>query len=141
MSLVLFLTACGAVERNHGYVPEQEDLAAIIVGVDTQATVEGAVGRPSASGVLQDQAWYYVRTRFRRVGPFAPRPIDRELVAISFADDGTVSNIERFGLQDGRVVTLSRRVTQTSIQNFGLVQQIVRNFGRINIGDALADDG
>ncbi|UWQ17104.1 outer membrane protein assembly factor BamE [Jannaschia sp. M317] len=134
------LTACAATFRDHGYVPSEADLQSLIVGVDTRDTVEASVGRPSATGVLRGDAWYFVQSRVRNFGWRAPQTIERELVAISFAPDGTVENIERFGLEDGKVVTLSRRITKTTIKEFGLIQQIVRNFGRINIGETLAAD-
>lgn len=135
------VAGCGAVYRNHGYVPEADELQALLVGVDSRDTVEAAVGRPSTTGVLGTDAWYYVRSRTRQFGPRAPRTIEREVVAISFAEDGTMTNIERFGLEDGRVVPLSRRVTETSIRDVGFIAQLLRNVGRINIGEALADDG
>lgn len=138
--LAVVLTACAATYRNHGYIPDDSDLEAIIVGVDTRDSVEASVGRPQASGVVGDDAWYYVRSRVRKFGPRKPQEIERQLLAISFAQDGTVANIERFGLEDGRVVPLSRRITETSIREFGLIQQLIRNFGRINIGETLADE-
>lgn len=135
---VLALSACTAVIRNHGYIPNQEDLDAIVIGVDTQATVETVVGRPSTSGVLRDTAWYYVGSKVRHFGARKPKEIERQVVAISFAgQDGTVTNIERFGLEDGQVVTLSRRVTETTVRDVTFIRQIIRNFGRIDLGDAL----
>ncbi|MGB3556401.1 MAG: outer membrane protein assembly factor BamE [Jannaschia sp.] len=141
MILAIGLSACGATFRNYGYVPDDVDLQSLNVGVDTRDSVEAAVGRPSASGMLRDDAWYYVQSRVRNFAWRAPETINRELVAISFSESGRVTNIERFGLEKGRVVPLSRRVTETSIREFGLIQQIFRNFGRINIGEALANDG
>ena len=138
--ILLGLAACSATYRNHGYVPNDEDLANIIVGVDTRDSVETTVGRPTASGVLRGNAWYYIQSRRRQFAFRAPETVERELVAISFDEAGTVENIERFGLERGRVVTLSRRVTETSIRDFGLIQQIIRNFGRINVGETLAAD-
>jgi outer membrane protein assembly factor BamE (lipoprotein component of BamABCDE complex) len=133
------LSACTAQIRNHGYVPEPADLQSVALGVDTRDTLTESIGRPSTSSLLEGEAWYYVREQVRLYGALPPRTIRRELVAISFAANGTVSNIERFGLEDGRVVTLSRRVTETSIREFGLIQQLLRNFGRVDIGSALAD--
>ena len=137
--LCLGLTACAATYRNHGYVPEPEALALLDIGVDTRESVEAAVGRPATSGVERTDAWYYVQSRVRNYGPFPPRTTERQLVALSFADNGTLANVERFGLERGRVVPLSRRVTASSIRDFGLIQQIFRNFGRINVGETLAD--
>ncbi|TFL19659.1 outer membrane protein assembly factor BamE [Jannaschia formosa] len=134
------LGACSATFQNHGYVPDPEMLQEVIVGVDTRDSVESLVGRPSTSGVLEGDNWYFVRSRVRQFAWRAPETVERELVAISFAEDGTVENIERFGLEKGRVVTLSRRVTETSVRDFGLIQQLLRNFGRINVGETLAED-
>jgi len=133
------LSACSATFRNHGYVPDESALQALTPGIDTRDTVETRIGRPATSGVERDDAWYYVQSRVRNYAYRAPKFEERQLVAVSFAADGTVSNIERFGIERGRVVTLSRRVTQTSIRDFGLVQQIIRNFGRIDVGQTLAD--
>lgn len=136
--LALSLTmACAPTFRNHGYVPAEDDLALLIVGQDTRDTVEVAVGRPSAAGLLNDDGWYYVQSRYRQMGPRAPQEIERQVVAISFDEGGTVTNIERFGLEDGRVVALSRRVTETNIKGASLIRQLLRNFGRFNAGDFL----
>jgi outer membrane protein assembly factor BamE (lipoprotein component of BamABCDE complex) len=129
--------ACTPVFRNHGYVPAEDELAQLEVGRDTRDSVEVAVGRPSAAGLLNDEGWYYVQSRYRLAGPRAPREIERQVVAISFDEGGTVTNIERFGLEDGRVITLSRRVTETNIKGASLIRQLLRNFGRINPGDFL----
>lgn len=133
------LAACGPTYRNHGYVPVDRELALIRPGVDTRESVEAAIGRPATTGVERADAWYYVQSRTRRLGPLAPQTVERELVAVSFAPGGTVENIERFGLDRGRVVPLSRRETETTIRDFGLIQQLLGNFGRINVGDTLAD--
>jgi outer membrane protein assembly factor BamE (lipoprotein component of BamABCDE complex) len=139
--LVASASACSAVYRNHGYVPADDELALLAVGEDTRDTVEIAVGRPSAAGLLNDEGWYYVQSRYRQVGPRAPQEIERQLVAISFDETGTVTNIERFGLEDGRVVTLSRRVTETNIKGASLIRQLLQNFGRFRAGDFLRQDG
>jgi outer membrane protein assembly factor BamE (lipoprotein component of BamABCDE complex) len=140
LALATTVSGCAAQFRDHGYVPEPSLLGEIRLGVDTRETLEQSIGRPSTSGVLEGDAWYYVRERVRHAGPLPPETVERELVAISFGGDGTVANVERFGLQDGRVVTLSRRVTETTVRDYGLLQQLLRNFGRIDVGEALADD-
>jgi len=133
--LAVLVTACAQVYRNHGYVPTEDELAAITVGVDTHDTVAGAIGRPSAAGLLNDEGWYYVQSRYRLRGPREPEEIDRQVVAISFDKDGVVSNVERFGLADGRVVALSRRVTDSSIRGASLISRLMRNFGRFRAED------
>ncbi|SEM82243.1 outer membrane protein assembly factor BamE [Palleronia pelagia] len=135
LGLVLALAACTAVYRNHGYVPTDQDLAQLDVGVSTQADVTQAIGRPTSMGVLDDSGWYYVQSRFRNFGWRAPEEIDREVVAVSFNSGGTVSNIERYGLEDGRVVRLSRRVTEANVQGVGFLRQLFGNLGNFNAAD------
>jgi len=135
--LVLGLAACTAIYRNHGYVPADDQLAALAVGVDTRETVAAAVGRPSSVGVLDQGGWYYVQSRFRNFAYRAPEEIEREVLAISFDDAGVVENIERFGLQDGRVVVLSRRLTDSNIKGIGFLRQLFGNLGNFQAGDFL----
>lgn len=140
MSLVATLTACSPTFRNHGYIPLDEDLQNLVVGVDTRDTVASAVGRPGVAGILDDTGWYYVRSRYRNFAYKVPEEIDRQVLAISFDDQGVVSNIERFGLERGRVVRLSRRVTTENTQGVGFLRQAFGNLGRINPGDLFGSD-
>lgn len=134
---MLGLSGCAEIIRNHGYTPTEDVLLEIIPGIDTRGTVEDVVGKPSTSGVLEEGAWYYVGSKVRHFGLRKPQEVSREVVAITFNEDQTVSNIERFGLEDGRVVTLSRRVTETTVRDVTFIRQIIRNFGRIDLGEAL----
>lgn len=126
-----FLGACAPIVRNHGYVPLEEDLSLLTVGVDTRETVASTVGAPGAGGVIDSGGYYYVRSRWETVAWRAPKEVDRQVVAITFDEDGVVENIERFGLEDGRVITLSRRVTRTTIRNISFIRQLLGNIGRL----------
>jgi len=135
--VVLGLVACTSVYRNHGYVPAEDELSALAVGVDTRETVAAAVGRPTSVGVLDDGGWYYVKSRFRDFAYRAPEEVEREVLAISFDDAGVVENIERFGLQDGKGVVLSRRVTDSNIKGIGFLRQLLGNVGNLDAGNFL----
>lgn len=121
--------ACAPIYQNHGYAPTDDELAKITVGRDTRDSVATAVGRPSAESLLGDDAWYYVQSRWKTMGMRAPEEVSREVVAISFNKSGTVSNVERFGLEQGRVVTLSRRVTDSNIKGVNFLRQLLGNIG------------
>lgn len=133
---LVFLTvgACSATYQNHGYAPSDSDLEEIIVGVDTRDSVAETVGRPSSFGVLESGGWYYTKSRWRHYAFKAPQIIERQVVAITFTDEGIVENIERFTLQDGRVVPLSRRVTDSNVQGISFIRQLLGNIGNFNPG-------
>ena len=130
----LGLQACSPVYRNHGYTPPEEDLAQIEVGKSTREDVTAAVGRPSSMGLLEGSGWYYVSSRWKHLGWKAPEEIDREVVVVTFSDRGLVENVERFGLERGEVVALSRRVTEQNVKGIGLVRQLLGSIGRVSAG-------
>ena len=132
------LGACSATYQNHGYVPTETELSEVLVGVDTRETVAQSIGRPTSFGVLKESAWYYAQSRWRHFAYKAPQVIDRQVVAISYTDDGVVKNIERFGLEDGRVIALSRRVTDSNIKGISFLRQLMGNLGNLKAGDLLS---
>lgn len=136
----VLLAGCVAVNRFHGYIPPEEDLARLVVGQDTRETVTATIGAPTSSGMLSGGDFYYVQSTFRHYGPFAPQETDRQVLAVSFDSNGTLSNIERFGLEDGRVVVLSRRVTDDNMRDTTFIRQLLGNIGRIDAGTLIGDE-
>ena len=128
------VTACATIYRDHGYVPTDEELAEVSVGVDTRDTVSETIGAPAASGVLNDSGYYYVSTRMRHYGATQPKIVERQVVAISFTQSGVVENIERYSLQDGRVIALNRRVSDSGVQNQTFLRQLLGNIGNLSPG-------
>ncbi|TGD45186.1 outer membrane protein assembly factor BamE [Pseudotabrizicola sediminis] len=135
--LAAALTACAPIFRNHGYVPSDVDLAQLVVGKDTRDTAAPKVGRPSASGLLNDTGWFYVQSRWQQRGALAPQEIDRQVVALTFSESGVLQNVERFGLERGQIVPLSRRVTESSVQGQSVLGQLFANVGRLSAGQLL----
>lgn len=133
--LVAAIAGCTPIFRNHGYVPAEDELALVEVGVDTRETLGEKIGRPSAAGLLNDEGWFYVQSRYKLVGPREPQEIERQVLVVNFTPAGVVENIGRFGLEDGRVVEISRRVTETNIRGASLIQQLLGSFGRLRAED------
>ncbi len=136
---IVVLSGCSSTYKFHGYAPSEDELADVIVGADTRETVEEIIGKPSSSGLLEDGSWYYVATKVEHRTYKAPKAVERELVAVSFDDVGVVSNIERFGLEDGRVITLSRRVTDLPVKGPSVLSQIIGNIGNFDISQIAGD--
>lgn len=138
-ALALGLGACSAIERRHGYTPNDATLSLIEVGVDTRETVAQKAGDPVSTGVLPESDFYYVSDLRRTLGPRATEVVDREVVAIRFDGQGRVANVERFGLERGRIVPLSRRVTDTGARGTSFLRQIFGSIGQLRAEDVLED--
>jgi outer membrane protein assembly factor BamE (lipoprotein component of BamABCDE complex) len=137
LAAAALIAACSPTFRTHGYAPSESELTQIEVRRDTRETVEAAFGRPGAAGLMTDGAWYYVQSRYRQSGARAPEEIERQVLAITFDRQGRVENIQRFGLEQGRVVVLSERVTESTVRSLGLIRQLLGNLGRFDPGQFL----
>jgi outer membrane protein assembly factor BamE (lipoprotein component of BamABCDE complex) len=138
--LGLALGACSPQFRYHGYVPAESELAVVVVGQTTRDEVVSLVGAPTATGVINADAFYYVQSRFRDYGYRATEEVERQLVKISFAPSGVVANVERFGLEDGNVVALSRRVTDDNLRDTTFIRQLLGNVGQFDAGQFIGED-
>ncbi|WP_236016431.1 outer membrane protein assembly factor BamE [Salipiger abyssi] len=135
MLAVLALTACTAQYRSHGYAPSEDELQQIVPGVDTRGTVEDVIGVPTTSGVLNEGGFYYIESEMRQFAWKAPEVVDRQVLAITFDEAGVVDNIARYGLEDGNVVPLSRRVTRTTDGELSFIRKLFGNIGGLALGD------
>lgn len=132
-TVVLGVSACAPQMRYHGFAPADDELSQIQVGRDTREQVVERLGRPGMGGVLEGSGIFYVQSDWRHEHWRPPVEQDRQVVAISFDGRDRVSNIERFGLRDGEVVALSRRVTDMGSQP-GILSQVFRVFGQFTPG-------
>ena len=128
--LVLALAACNPPIRRHGYIPPEVELDTVAVG-DSRQAVADKIGRPSSSGLMQGGDWYYVGSTWEHRGWRAPEELAREVVAVRFDEEDRVANVERFGLEAGQVVVLSRRVTDSNIEGVSFIRQLLGNIGNI----------
>ncbi len=137
----LALAGCSPTYRNHGYIPSDEDLQELAIGIDTRASVEDLVGPPSSGGLLEGGDYYYVRSRTKTFGIRAAKETERQVLVVSFDSAGVLQNVEQFGLEAGRVVRLSRRVTSSAVGNVSLIRQLMGSRGQFDAADAMSRDG
>ncbi|MFQ1700752.1 outer membrane protein assembly factor BamE [Loktanella agnita] len=138
---LLLATACSPINRYHGFTPTAAELSRVQVGQSTRESVAERLGPPTSEGLLENNSFYYVSSQFRTIGPFAPEELNREVLAIRFSPSGVVRNVERYGLEDGRVIALDRRVTEDGINDVTFLGQLLGSFGRIDAGTLLGETG
>ena len=131
------LVSCTTIYRNHGYAPSDESLANIVIGIDTRASVEDALGMPTIGDVAEGNSMYFISSRWSHYGLKPPEPISRQIVAIKFDESDILSNVTRYELADSKVVVLSRRVTAGGPSEISFIKQLMGNFGRMDVRDIL----
>ena len=65
---------------------------------------------------------------------FKPSEVDRQVVAIYFAQNGTVDRVANYGMKDGKVFDfISRSTPSANTNDQSIVQQLFRNLGQRQI--------
>lgn len=124
-------SACTPVREYHGFVAEDTEAAAQVqVGVDTKATVMQRLGSPSSTAVLDQTSWYYVSSVQERFAFYRPRTTERQVMVVRFDENDTVSAVDRFGVERGRIVAYNANETPTRGRELGILEQIFGNIGR-----------
>jgi outer membrane protein assembly factor BamE (lipoprotein component of BamABCDE complex) len=115
-----------------GYVIDEQAIELVPVGSSREQVVL-ALGTPSTTATFDDEAYYYIsQTRRRDVAFMNPRLVDQRVLAVYFGEDGRVTQIANYGLQDGRVFDFISRTTPTGGRDQTFIGQVltgVGNFG------------
>lgn len=134
------IVACAPINRYHGFIPPAEELATLQIGATTKEQAVALFGPPVADRSWVDNTIYYASSHFEQFGPFAPVEVDRQVLALSFDSADRLRNVARYTLEDGRVVTLERRVTDDGIADVTFLGQLLGSFGRVDAGALLGAD-
>jgi len=128
--MIVTASACAPNIATRGNLPDPDKLAEIIPGEASRDDVADLLGSPSSAATFGDETWYYIATRVETVAFNEPEVIDQQVVAIKFGEDGLVTAIDTYGLDDARAVEIVERVTPTSGREVTILQQLLGNVGR-----------
>lgn len=135
IAAALSLSACNPILRTHGYVPTEEKPQEVEIGDDTKASVLARLGNPSVRGTfdedVQADTWYYMNSVRQRFAYLRPLLEERTITAISFNEDGQVTKLAEYGLEDGQYVNYVDRKTPTRGRELSVLEQIFGTIGRI----------
>lgn len=123
------LAACAPIRDVRGYVPDEEKVASVRVGGDTRDSVQEKLGTPSSTATFGEPTWYYISTEQERYAFFKPDVTKRSILAVQFSEDGKVSDIRTYGVEDGQVISISDRETPSRGKEMSFLQQMFGNMG------------
>ncbi len=128
--MIVTASACAPNVATRGNLPDPDKLAEIRPGEASRDDVVDLLGSPSSAATFGEEIWYYIAARVETVAFNEPEVIDQQVVAIKFGEDGLVTAIDTYGMDDARAVEIVERVTPTSGQEITILQQLLGNVGR-----------
>lgn len=131
IACTLCVAACNPTLRAHGHRYGIDEEPEVVVAEDTQQTVLQRFGNPSTRGTFAANTWYYISATRESLAYLRPSTRDRRIIAISFDDSGVVSEVNEYGLDDGRVVAYSSTETPTRGRELSILEQLLGNVGTL----------
>jgi outer membrane protein assembly factor BamE (lipoprotein component of BamABCDE complex) len=128
----LALGACVPQVSNHGYRLDEAALAQIAPGRTTRDEVLQVLGSPSSLTTFDGSVWYYVSQRTERMSFYQEDVVNQDVVSIAFDQYGTVTSVDRHGLDRAREVSIVERETPTAGSEMNALEQFIGNIGRFN---------
>lgn len=126
------LGGCETVTEVRGFVPDDDSLSKIQVGLQSKRDVADLLGSPSTSTPFGEETWLYISRKTRTTAFWEPRTVSQNVVAVVFDDKGTVSDVRRLELADGKVIRHVARVTPSPGKELSFLEQLIGNVGKFN---------
>ena len=139
IGLAFAISGCNPILRTHGYVPTANNKPQEVnPDTDTKATVLARLGNPSIKTTfdedLAEDTWYYMNSVRQRYAYLRPKIEDRNITAVTFNEDGQVTKVAEYGIEDGRSVNYVDRKTPTRGRELTALEQVFGTIGRLPTG-------
>jgi len=141
LAAALALAGCSKTVDQRGNLPTDDKLAEVQTGVSTKDDVTRLLGTPSSTGTFDEKTWYYISKRTEQFAFLTPELLDQQVVAITFDENGTVTDVKRHGMDDRREVTPVARTTPAAGKELSFIEQLIGNVGKFNGGNAGSPGG
>ena len=127
---LLVMPACSSdlfLDHN-GNMPEEGYLKQLHVG-QTKEEVYQTLGAPSLVTGLSDDHWIYMESTIRRIAFMKPTELDRNIIAVTFADN-KVSKIDKRTLDDANNISIDSDETKPADRELGFFRKYVGGVGQ-----------
>ncbi|MEM9106626.1 MAG: outer membrane protein assembly factor BamE [Pseudomonadota bacterium] len=124
------LTGCMSSEvLTQGYVVDSQTLELVPPG-SSREQVLLSLGSPTTRGDYGQETFYYISQKRQRAAMFLkPRLVEQTILAVYFDDEGTVTNIANYTLEDGKVFDTINRTTPTGGKEETFLTRVLSSVG------------
>ena len=131
LTLLVGSAACAPVIDNRGYIFDDRLLQTLDKGSSSMDSVRDSFGSPTTATALNGNTFYYIYSRFVTESYRAPEEVDRKVLAIHFDKENKLRDYALYGLEDGIIVPIVTRTTDTQGKELTILEQLFGNLGRL----------
>lgn len=133
-AMALGAGGCTRIKQNMGYLVDETLVSSIQPGVDNRDSVSKTLGRPTFTAQFDAGEWYYVT---RNTGQYAfakPKVQSQSILIVAFDKGGTVTKVERRGMEQIAQINPEKDKTATLGRNQSLLDELFGNIGSVGAG-------
>lgn len=131
LALSLAASACAPLRSHQGYVIDADLVNSVQPGVDNRESVLRTLGRPTLTAQFNEGEWYYVSRDSRNLAFNTPDAKAQTTIRIRFDAAGTVTGIDRMGLEQVASVSPTSKKTPTLGRERGFFEELFGNIGTV----------
>jgi len=125
------MNACTPIIDNYGFMPSDTKINQISIAQTDKEDTKQILGAPSSVVAFDDNTWLYISGKQKRFAFYPTEEVERNVLEIKFAEDGTVKSLEKYDIYDGvKNITFAKKETPTSGHKMGVIEQLLGNVGR-----------
>lgn len=134
IAIAAVASACSPIRGYNGYVVDRDLTAGIQPGVDNRASVERTLGRPSFTSQFGQGDWYYVSRNTEQFAFRTPRASSVSNLRVRFDANGTVTAIDRTGIDQLASINPMDDKTPTLGRDRSFFEEIFGGIGTVGSG-------
>jgi outer membrane protein assembly factor BamE (lipoprotein component of BamABCDE complex) len=128
--------ACTPLRGHQGYIVDVDLVNSVQPGVDNRTTVLQVLGKPTVTGQFGQGDWYYVARDTRNLGFNNPKVVGQTAIRVRFDAAGTVTAIDRSGVEQVASINPSDKSTPTLGRKRGFFEDLFGNIGTVGAAGA-----
>lgn len=125
------LSGCAPLRSHTGYVVDVDLVNSIQPGVDNRQSVLETLGTPTFTNQFGQGQWFYLARDSRNYAYNKPKPTNQIALRISFDDQGTVTRIDRTGVDQVVKINPADKTTPTLGRKRSFFEQLFGNIGTV----------
>lgn len=141
LALSVAASACAPLRSHQGYVIDADLVNSVQPGVDNRESVLRTLGKPTLTAQFNEGEWYYVARDSRNYAFNNPQPKAQTTLRIRFDPNGTVSSIDRMGMEQVASVSPTSKKTPTLGRDKSFFQELFGNIGTVGAAGAPGGGG
>ncbi|MGN6622213.1 MAG: outer membrane protein assembly factor BamE [Sphingomonas sp.] len=122
---------CAPLRSHQGYVIDADLVNSVQPGVDNRQSVLDTLGTPTFTSQFGQGQWFYLARDSRNFSYNKPKAVKQIALRISFDPQGTVTRIDRTGIDQVVSIDPSKKTTPTLGRKRSFFEDLFGNIGTV----------